>query len=123
VIPSATIVRRHDCTDDLFVVWLRPLVALTFTAGQYITIGVNGVERPYSIVSAPYEPLIGLFIERVPLDKGGVLTPVLHRLGVGDAVSMRAKAKGRFALNPTAPDCEYPPRVDLTSAQGGSRCR
>ena len=102
MIPSATIVRRQDCTADLFVVWLRPQFPLTFIAGQYVTIGVGAVERPYSIVSAPYEPLIELFIERVPVDKGGVLTPVLHRLGMGDSVSMRAKAKGRFTFNPTA---------------------
>jgi len=101
VIPSATLVRRHDYTNDLFVVWLQPQLPLTFTAGQYITIGVNGVERPYSIVSAPYEPLIELFIELVPPDRGGVLTPVLHRLGVGDSVSMRTKAKGRFTINTT----------------------
>ena len=40
----ATIVRRKDFTDDLFVQWL----------------GVEGIERPYSIASAAYEPLIEL---------------------------------------------------------------
>ena len=95
---SATIVRREDFTDDLFVIWLRPDIALNFTAGQYVTIGVGGIERPYSIVSAPYEPLIELFIERVAPEKGGTLTPVLHRLHVGDSVTMRSMAKGRFTL-------------------------
>jgi ferredoxin--NADP+ reductase len=94
----ATIVRREDFTDDLFVIWLRPADAVSFTAGQYVTIGVGGVERPYSIVSAPYEPLIELFIERVPPESGGTLTPVLHRLQVGDSVTMRSMAKGRFTL-------------------------
>lgn len=98
----ATIVRRQDFTDDLFVLWLRPQNALTFKAGQYITIGVRGIERPYSIVSAPGEPLIELFIERVPPDKGGTLTPILHTLRVGDLVTMRSEAKGRFTLNPAA---------------------
>ena len=98
---SATIVRREDFTDDLFGMWLRPAIAVPFTAGQYVTIGVRGVERPYSIVSAPYEPLIELFIERVPPESGGTLTPVLHRLQVGDSVTMRSMAKGRFTLRPS----------------------
>jgi hypothetical protein len=34
-LPTATIVRRQDFTDDLFVIWLEPGVA----PGQYITIG------------------------------------------------------------------------------------
>jgi ferredoxin--NADP+ reductase len=96
---SATIVRREDFTDELFVIWLRPESAVIFTAGQYVTIGVDGVERPYSVASAPYEPLIELFIERVAPEKGGTLTPVLHHLHVGDRVTMRSKAKGRFTLH------------------------
>jgi ferredoxin/flavodoxin---NADP+ reductase len=98
---SATIVRREDFTDDLFVIWLEPAIAIPFTAGQYITIGVRGIERPYSIVSAPHEPLIELFIERVPPESGGTLTPVLHGLHVGDSVTMRSTAKGRFTLRNT----------------------
>jgi ferredoxin/flavodoxin---NADP+ reductase len=98
----ATIVGRQDFTDDLFVLWLRPQNAVTFKAGQYITIGVRGIERPYSIVSAPCEPLIELFIERVPPDQGGTLTPILHTLQAGDLVTMRPEAKGRFTLDPTA---------------------
>jgi ferredoxin-NADP reductase len=38
-LPTATIVRRQDFTDDLFVIWLEPGVAFTFKPGQYITIG------------------------------------------------------------------------------------
>ncbi|HEY7191946.1 MAG TPA: FAD-binding oxidoreductase [Vicinamibacterales bacterium] len=98
----ATIVRRQDFTADLFALWLRPQRPLSFTAGQYLTIGVNSIERPYSIVSAPYERLIELFIERVPPDKGGTLTPLLHRLRAGDSVTMRSTAKGRFTISPAA---------------------
>jgi ferredoxin--NADP+ reductase len=95
---SATIVRRQDFTDDLFVLWLQCESPFRFEPGQYITIGVDGVERPYSIVSAPHEPLIELFIERVPPEQGGRLTPLLHALRVGDRVTMRPQAKGRFTL-------------------------
>jgi ferredoxin-NADP reductase len=94
----ATIVRRKDFTDDLFLLWLEPESQFHFEPGQYITIGVDGVERPYSIASAPYEPLIELFIERVPPEQGGTLTPILHARRVGDRVTMRPQARGRFTL-------------------------
>jgi ferredoxin/flavodoxin---NADP+ reductase len=94
----ATIVRREDFTDDLFVLWLQPQIEFAFKPGQYITIGAEGLERPYSIVSAPVEPLIEVFIERVPPDQGGKLTPILHARRVGEMVTIRPKAKGRFTL-------------------------
>lgn len=94
----ATVVRREDFTDDLFCLWFRPQNPLTFKAGQYATIGLNGIERPYSIVSAPYEPLLELFIELVPPEQGGHLTPLLHSQRVGDTVTLRPQAKGRFTL-------------------------
>lgn len=97
-LPRATIVRREDFTEDLFVLWLDPQVEFTFKPGQYITIGARGVERPYSVASAPHEPLIELFIERVPPEQGGTLTPILHAQHVGDMVTIRPKARGRFTL-------------------------
>jgi ferredoxin--NADP+ reductase len=95
-LPTARIVRRRDCTDDLFLLWLEPSIEFSFTPGQYITIGAGGIERPYSIVSAPCEPLLELFIEYVPPEHGGKLTPLLYAQHVGDVVTMRPKAKGLF---------------------------
>jgi ferredoxin--NADP+ reductase len=97
-LPRAEIVRRQDFTDDLFVLWLDPEVEFTFKPGQYITIGAGGLERPYSIASAPYEPLIELFIEFVLPEHGGKLTPLLYAQHVGDIVTIRPKAKGLFTL-------------------------
>jgi ferredoxin--NADP+ reductase len=91
-------VRRKDFTDDLFVLWLSPEVEFTFKPGQYITIGAGGLERPYSIASAPYEPLIEVFIEFVLPEHGGKLTPLLYAQHVGDIVTIRPKAKGLFTL-------------------------
>src|SRR5919109_4187417 len=95
-LPTARIVRRLDCTDDLFLLWLEPSVEFPFTPGQYITIGTGGIERPYSIASAPYEPAIELFVEYVLPQYGGKLTPLLYARHVGDRLTMRPKAKGRF---------------------------
>ena len=58
--------RREDITDDLLKIWIEKPEEYTFKPGQYCTIGINGIERAYSIVSAPYESDLELFVELVP---------------------------------------------------------
>jgi ferredoxin/flavodoxin---NADP+ reductase len=96
---SAEIVKRVDFTPEHFKLWLRCSEPFTFEPGQYCTLGSGGVERPYSIVSSPHEPLLELFIERIPPPIGH-LTPLLHALHVGDTVTVRPRAKGVFLLRP-----------------------
>ena len=91
------IIRRKDLTKDLWKIWIKPEEAISFEAGQYCTIGVNGLERPYSIVSAPGEELIELFIELIPSPQGQ-LTPVMYELFEGSEVTIRKKTKGLFKL-------------------------
>ena len=99
-LPRAWVAKKQEVAEDLFVVWLRPEVAFQFKPGQYITIGTGGIERPYSIASAPYENLIELFIEYVLPEYGGKLTPLLWAQHVGESVSMRPRAKGIFTFQP-----------------------
>jgi ferredoxin--NADP+ reductase len=99
-LPRATIAKKQEVAEDLFLIWLRPEVPFTFKPGQYITIGTGGLERPYSIASAPYEDLIELFIEHVLPEHGGKLTPLLWNQHVGESVSMRPRAKGIFVFQP-----------------------
>jgi len=100
---QSKILRREDITEDLWLIWIEKPEGFTFKAGQYCTIGHDGVERAYSIVSAPHEESLELFIELVPLPDG-VLTPKLWELGVGDTVSIRPRAKGRFVFKPSLPN-------------------
>ena len=97
-LPRAYVAKKQEVAEDLFLMWLRPDEPFRFKPGQYITIGTGGIERPYSIASAPYESLIELFIEYVQY--GGKLTPLLWNLHVGDSVSMRPRAKGLFVFQP-----------------------
>ena len=82
---------------------IDPGKPFTFRAGQYATLGVltsqRLVERAYSIVSSPYDAQLEFFIELV---SSGELTPLLHRLRVGDTVSLRPRAKGRFLFDKTS---------------------
>lgn len=96
---TCRITRREDLTEDLWKVWLEPAQPFTFKPGQYCTIGAEGIERPYSIVSSPDEPEIELFIELVPLPDGN-LTPVLYRLHEGAELTLRPRPKGLFVFQP-----------------------
>lgn len=94
------ITKRVDFAPDLWMFRIDPGGEFAFTAGQYATLGVETsgkrIERPYSIVSAPYEEELEFFVELVPQ---GELTPLLYQLRVGDEMLMRKGAKGRFTLD------------------------
>ena len=96
---TCEITRREDLTDDLWKIWLKPAQPFAFKPGQYCTIGAEGIERPYSIVSSPDEPEIELFVELVPPPDGN-LTPVLFNLQVGTELTLRPRAKGIFVFKP-----------------------
>lgn len=94
---SATVTARRDLAPDLWVIRIKPDIELPFRPGQYVTIGLprDGriIERPYSICSAPTEPEIELFIERVP---EGELSEPLYELDVGAGMVVRKRTKGLF---------------------------
>jgi ferredoxin--NADP+ reductase len=97
---SARIMKRRDISDDLWVIRADPGGEFPFVPGQYATLGVmtpeKHLERAYSIVSAPHEKFLEFFIELVPQ---GVLTPKLYPFQVGDEITLRKAAKGRFTLD------------------------
>jgi ferredoxin/flavodoxin---NADP+ reductase len=99
----ATITKRTEISNDLWVIRVDPGGPFPFTAGQYATLGVATaqglVERAYSIVSSPYERELEFFFELV---HDGELTPLLYRRRVGDSISIRKRAKGRFLLDQTS---------------------
>lgn len=109
---SAKVLKRKDLTRDLMFIWLEKPLGFTFRPGQYCTIGLEGAERPYSIVSAPHEEAIELFVELVPAGLG-VLTPKLWDLRVGDSVTMRPRAKGIFTF-----DQRYPRQLLVSTVTG-----
>jgi ferredoxin--NADP+ reductase len=96
-IPSAKLISRSDITEELMVIKIRSEdVSFDFKPGQYCTVGKNGIERAYSIASAPHQDYLELFIELVP---DGALTPKLWNLKLGDSLSLRPRAKGIFTMN------------------------
>lgn len=93
------ILERRELTADHWLMWVEKPEGYTFKPGQYCTIGADGIERAYSIASAPHEDRLELFIELVPYEEGGHLTPLLYELKPGDKVTIRPRAKGIFTFN------------------------
>src|ERR1041385_1153584 len=95
----AELIERRDVSASLAVFRFLPAEQPRFTAGQYATLGVvaNGhlVERPYSIVSSPYQPFLEFFIELVI---GGDLTPKLWELKLGSRILIRRRIVGQCTL-------------------------
>ena len=94
--PTAKLVERKDMIEDLMVIKLEPSEQFTFKAGQYCTLGLGKIERAYSIVSAPYEKYLEIFVELVP---EGELTPRMWEMKIGDNMSVRPRAKGIFTMD------------------------
>ena len=96
----ARITSRHDLTAELWVVRLAPEEKISFSPGQYLTVGLPDgnrlIERPYSVASGPREAELEFFVELV---REGQLTPQLYTVPVGGEVLMRRAAKGRFLFD------------------------
>ncbi len=94
------ITQRADFTPELWMIRIQAEGEFRFTPGQYATLGVQNAEkrkeRPYSIVSSPYENEIEFFFELVP---HGELTPEIYKLKPGGELLMRKSPKGRFTLD------------------------
>ena len=62
-LPKVRLAERKDIIEDLMIIKLElEQNPLAFNSGQYCTLGLEGIERAYSIVSAPHEPLLEIFV-------------------------------------------------------------
>ena len=69
---AGELIERRDVSDTLAVFRFRLAEPLRFTAGQYTTIGLECegefLERPYSIVSSPYDHLWSFSLSSFPAE-------------------------------------------------------
>ncbi|WP_165855720.1 FAD-binding oxidoreductase [Marinobacter sp. JSM 1782161] len=72
-------------TDDLVRFTVPRPADFRFEPGQSVKVGVGDVRRSFSIVSAPHEPQLEFFVERVP---GGRMSEQLRNLTVGQPVDL-----------------------------------
>lgn len=99
----AQLLERVNFTDDLAMFRFGPEASFTFKPGQYATLALEHdgklIQRPYSIVSSPYEAFLEFFVELVPQ---GDLTPRLWELKPGDHVLVRNRIVGAFTRDEKA---------------------
>jgi len=92
---------RIDWTDGLFTLKTSSPLAV-FRAGQYVELALDTregrLERPFSIASAPGEPLEFLVVR---VDGDGELSPHLDDVSPGDSLWVGTKAQGTFVLSRT----------------------
>src|ERR1700727_2251048 len=96
----AGVSQREGFGPPLWMIHIQAGGEFKFAPGQYATLGVEHdgrrTDRPYSIVSAPFENEIEFFFELVP---EGALTPRLYKLQPGDELLVRKIPKGKFTLD------------------------
>lgn len=102
---SGTVDRVQFWTDSLFSLYLHAPIA-PFQAGQFAKLGLQlegeKIQRAYSYVNAPSNPLLEFYLVTVP---EGRLSPALSQLTRGDSVLISQNATGFFVLD-EIPACD-----------------
>ena len=78
------ILEKRDLTDSAFILKFEKK-DIEFMSGQHISVGPpNGIHtREYSIYSAPNDDFLEILVKEV---QGGLVTPILNKLKVGDSL-------------------------------------
>lgn len=101
------VIERIDWSERLHSLRIEAAIE-PFRAGQFTKLGLKVgdeiVGRPYSVVSAPGEPVLEFYFSTVP---EGPLSPKLSQLKAGDAVLVAPKPNGFLVLD------EVPPAIHL----------
>lgn len=92
---GARVLDVRSPTPDLRVLRLSRPQGFQYQAGQHVKLQLDGLRRPYSLVSAPHEAKLEFFIELVP---GGAASAALERLRPGDAVKL-GEVSGKLSLD------------------------
>ncbi len=107
------VVGRTDHTDTLFSLQFEAALG-PFNAGQFCRVGLrlpdvasaeDIVMRAYSLVNAPDERPYEIILSKVEAAQGGILSPYLHALKVGDSLFASPRNNGFFSM-PEVPDAK-----------------
>lgn len=93
---TPTLLQRIDVTDNLLRLKVSRPPGFDYTPGQHVKLGMHGVMRTYSLVSAPHQAHLEFFIE---LFAGGRLSQHLRTATAGTAMALGERAKGRLTVD------------------------
>jgi ferredoxin/flavodoxin---NADP+ reductase len=97
---AAVLLERRPVSGDLLRLKLSRPPGFQYLPGQHVKMGLPGLLRTYSLVSAPHEADLEFFVELVP---GGQLSERLRSVRAGAAMTLESRAKGDLRLDPTLP--------------------
>src|SRR5690606_7226291 len=93
---GVAVLERIDVTPELIRLKVPRPLDFSFRPGQSVKVGLGGIRRSYSLVSAPHEPVLEFFIELVA---GGQMSDRLRQLKPGDRLSL-GTPKGGLRFDP-----------------------
>lgn len=93
-----TLLERRWFNEDVFELRCSRPAGFSFLPGQFVRVRHQDVEREYTLVSAPADPVLRLLIKRVPQ---GRFSPLLAQLPSGTELAISA-AQGYFCFQPSA---------------------
>ncbi|MDZ7668226.1 MAG: FAD-binding oxidoreductase [Gammaproteobacteria bacterium] len=93
---APTLLKRVDVADDLLRLEISRPPGFDYVPGQHVKMGLRGVLRDYSLVSAPHQAYLEFFVELFP---GGRLSEHLRTVTAGTAMALGSRAKGRLAVD------------------------
>jgi ferredoxin-NADP reductase len=90
------LLERRPVAADLLRLKLSRPPGFAYRAGQHVKMGVPGLLRTYSLVSAPHEDHLEFFVELYP---GGRLSERLRAIGPGTPMALGSAGKGDLKLD------------------------
>lgn len=88
---NVRVLQRRDLTSELLTFRLSRPPEFVFSAGASVKVVLGGLSRRYSIVSAPHEPFIELFVELIPQ---GRMSAQWQGVKEGDELGIRSPKAG-----------------------------
>lgn len=99
--PGVTVLSRTSVTGELLILKVARPTRFDYRAGQHVKLGVPGLMRNYSFVSAPHQRDLEFFIELHP---GGRLSERLRAIRPGEALVLARRPKGDLRFDPRFPN-------------------
>ena len=98
-----SVLERVWLNDDNFSLTCTRPEGFRFQAGQYVTLGMGGVEREYTLTSPPDAPVLRFLVKRVV---GGRMSEVLSQMALGKQLAM-AEPKGYLTHRPSSREAVF----------------
>jgi len=97
----ASIIKTEQAADDIRSVLLRPEIWIPHRAGQHYDLRIPGTEisRKYSVVSSPNR--IGELEFGIQLIEGGVISPKIWEMKIGDELEIQGPWGESFVWEPS----------------------